>query len=280
MKKTILFLSIFAFVVGGCKQVKKQQVQTDISYQTTASTGISYKVADNIEGFNSVLLGLVGELQYEIDLTDYNIQCLRIIEQLDFDEDSFTDALIEHNCCGGNGALNTYFFVSYKGNGYFQVTEQFGYTWDNPIIEKWDNKISVVVKETNIGSNTDDEIDITERYILENGKALLVESIEKEELTALEEIRASEFSFDNRDEIKYLYFDLDGDNINDTITCTFWDRWGSILVDEIKFSSGIIIKGISTGCKRIGVLETKTNNINDLVCGIDYILRWNGTEYE
>ena len=68
--------------------------------------------------------------------------------------------------------------------------------------------------------------------------------------------------------------------IEDKITCTFWDRWGTILISEIEFSSGIIMEGNSTGCKRVGVLETKTNNFHDLVCGDDHILRWNGKEYK
>lgn len=278
MKKTIILLSFFVFIVGGC--ISKQGIQTDISYKNTDDTGISYKVITNADGFNAVLLGSIGKQQYEIDLSNRIVHCLKIIEQFDFDEDGFTDALIQHNCCGGNGALDTYFFVSYKGNNNFQISEEFGYTWNEPIIEKWNNKTSVVVQETNIGFNNDDEIDITERYVLENGKALIVESIKKEELIALKEIRTNEFSVDDQDEIKHLYFDLDSDNINDTITCTFWGRWGSILVQEIKFSSGIKVEGISTGCRRIGVLETTTNNVHDLVCGLDYILRWNGKEYE
>lgn len=237
---------------------------------------ISYKITDSE---NNELIAIVDGLEYKIGLPA-NIMCINIIEQLDFDGDALTDALIEHNACGGNGAANSYFFVSYGGDGVFHVTKEFGYSWEEPLIEKWNNKISVIVEKTNFGYNNDDAIVETERYILKNGEALLTESITKTELEALKEIRAKEFSFENPDEIKFLYFDLDGDNAEDKITCTFWERWGTILISKIEFSSGITSENISVGCKRVGILDTKTNNVNDLVCGIDNILRWNGKEYK
>ena len=276
--KQIAFITVLTMMSVSCGQ---RQPKTEISSEneevkTEPEINVSYQITgDN----NNELVGVVEGQKYKIDLSD-DIMCLRIIEQVDFDEDGLTDALIEHNPCGGNSALNTYFFVSYKGRGFFQVTKEFGYSWEDPVIEKWNNQTSVLVESMHSGYNNDETGNVKERYILKDGKALPVESMKKNELVVLKEIRASEFSYDNPDEIKYLYFDLDGDNVNDKITCTFWVRWGEILISEIEFSSGTTMGAISSGCKRVGVLETKTDNVRDLVCGDDHILRWNGKKYE
>jgi len=63
----------------------------------------------------------------------------------------------------------------------------------------------------------------------------------------------------------------------DTIICSFGERWGEILWN-VHFASGIIIEP-SQGCDRIGILSSKTNGINDLVCGEDYVFKWNGKDY-
>ena len=274
--KLLFFVIILFFLLcASCSLSKK--VPAPESESSNSQPNLLYKIANNDA---SELVGIVEGREYKIDLSLDGASCIRIIEQSDFDDDGLLDALIEENACGGNGALDSYFFVSYKGNGFFQRTKNFGYTWNDPLIEKWNDKTSVVVESINFGVNNDDSSHKIERYILKDGQALLVESMKKQKLIVLKEIRASEFSSDNPDEVKYLNFDLDGDNKEDEITCTFWERWGSILVSKIKFSSGITTDDISTGCKRIGVLETKTNNIHDLVCDEDDILRWNGKKYE
>ncbi len=72
-----------------------------------------------------------------------------------------------------------YFFVSYKGEGFFELSKQFGYSWKKVKLEKWNNKMSVIVESLNAGMNNDEERNIKERYILDDGKAQLVESMKK-----------------------------------------------------------------------------------------------------
>jgi hypothetical protein len=215
--------------------------------------------------------------RYKVDL-DKDIQCISLVKQLDFDGDGLNDALIQNiTACGGNGAANSFFFVSYSGEGFFNISKEFGYSWVDPIIEKWENTWSVLVQSNNAGANNYEPIEVKERYILKDGKAFLVETMKKNGLVALKEINATEFSFEKPDEIKYLYFDLDGDGLTDKIICTFWERWGAINW-SIEFSSGIKFEG-GGGCKRIGVLESKTLGVHDIVCGCDYVYKWNGKKY-
>ena len=241
---------------------------TEIREQTEEQNGISYELVKGGDYmFSAELFGLVEGKKHKIDIP---AECIRIVKSLDFDEDGFPDVLMENiSACGGNGAANSFFFVSYKGNGGFQITKEFGYSWNEPLIEKWDDKTSVVVENDDATK---------ERYILQDGKAVLVESTKKTELVALKEIKATDF--EDPDDVKELRFDLDGDGKDDIITCTFWERWGIIQVANITFSSGIVVTDFSDGCERIGVLATKTNKIHDLVCGDDLILRWDGKTYK
>jgi len=244
------------------------QQNAESSEQTAG--GISYELVKEENDFLAHgLLGLVDGEKYKIDLPA-GVECIGMVKQLDFDEDGLPDVLMENiSACGGNGAANSFFFVSYKGNGGFQITKEFGYSWNEPLIEKWDDKTSVVVENDDATK---------ERYILQDGKAVLVESTKKTELVALKEIKATDF--EDPDDVKELRFDLDGDGKDDIITCTFWERWGIIQVANITFSSGIVVTDFSDGCERIGVLATKTNKIHDLVCGDDLILRWDGKTYK
>lgn len=56
-----------------------------------------------------------------------------------------------------------------------------------------------------------------------------------------------------------------------------WQRWGRINW-VVRFLSKREVSS-DVACKRIGVLNTKTNGVNDLVCDQDKVLHWNGREY-
>ena len=260
--------AIIGLLMVSCGGNSTTQQNTKGSEQ--AANGISYELVKEAGAYIShELLGLVDGKKCKIDLPA-GVECIGIVKQLDFDEDGLPDVLMENiSACGGNGAANSFFFVSYKGNGSFQTTKEFGYSWKEPLIEKWDDRTSVVVEN-------DDAV--KERYILKDGKAVLVETMKKTALVALKEIRAT--AFKDPDEVKELCFDLDGDGKDDIITCKYWERWETILVSSIVFSSGIIVNDISDGCERLGVLASKTNKVHDLVCGDDLILRWNGKTYK
>ena len=92
------------------------------------------------------------------------------------------------------------------------------------------------------------------------------------EIPSIEETRVSSFNFINPSENKNILFDLDNDKIVDTIHTSLFTRWGR-LNWQIKF--GNKSKYISEfPVKRIGILNSKTNNVNDLVLDLNQILMW------
>jgi hypothetical protein len=133
------------------------------------------------------------------------------------------DALVTNiTACGGNCCANSFFFYSYLGDGHFQRTSDFGYSWVDPKIEKWKGRWSVVVTSNDEGVNTDAPYEITERYVLDAGKAVKVEESVRKELVAKVEIRSEEFDFNENDETRSLSYDLDGDDIKDECWIVFY----------------------------------------------------------
>ena len=80
-----------------------------------------------------------------------------------------------------------------------------------------------------------------------------------------------------KDRPMVVQFDMNDDGTMDALQCRWWDRWGAILCD-VKITGGALVQN-SNGCARIGVLETSTNGLRDLVCGNDGVLVFNGANY-
>ena len=80
------------------------------------------------------------------------------------------------------------------------------------------------------------------------------------------------------DETHSFQYDLDGDGKKDTIRGTLWQRWGRIMW-TVEFANGKTFSS-EDACKRIGVLPSKINGVNDLVCDQGTVLHWNGAEYK
>ena len=204
--------------------------------------------------------------------------CLTVADQRDYDGNGGADALVRHViACGGNCCGDEFTFVSYLGNGHFQRTNSFGYSWGEPKIEKWKGMWSVVVTSNNEGMNTFAPEERIERYVLDSGKAVKVEESERKRIMSVVDLISDEFDYEKQDEVRSLSFDLDGDGIEDKINAKLWHRWGR-LVWTIKFSNGAVYES-HLACKRIGILATKSHSFNDLVCDQDQILRWSGTDY-
>lgn len=206
-------------------------------------------------------------------------KCLQIAEQRDFEGNGLKDALIEDiTACGGNCCPNRFFFVSARPDGTFVVTDEFADSWKDPVIEKWKGKWSVVVVSNNEGVNRERPVEITRRFVLEDGKAVKMEEHQRKNMKAIVEMRSEIFKGDDPGETHTFQYDLDGDGKKDTFTGRLWERWGRILW-TVEFANG---KSFSSNdaCKRIGVLATKTNGVNDLVCDQDTVLHWDGDAYK
>jgi hypothetical protein len=241
------------------------------------SSRIEYFVKENIFEFGALHAKENGKTYQLIDKSLE--KCLSVIDQRDFDNNGLVDALVAHiTACGGNCCGDEFFFVSAFGDGHFEISENFVDSWWTPAVEKWRNRWSVVISSDNVGCNTDRPQEVTRRFILVAGKAIKVEERWRKDMKSIVDMRSEIFDGNNEDETHSIEFDLDGDGKKDQISGKLWWRWG-VIMWTVRFAGG---KEFSSdmSCKRIGVLSSKTNGINDLVCGQDSVLRWNGVEYK
>ena len=216
---------------------------------------------------------------YQVDVPDSI--CIEVVEQDDFDGDGHLDALIKDiQACGGNGIGNSFFFVSYKGTGFFSISNSFGKNvWEDPVLEIWNGIKSVIIFDTNMGLNTDPKFLTNERYILKQGEAVCVETSKKNSITALQEIKASDFHNGKEEETITLSYDLDENGVMDNLYCTYWPRW-DLLWFELELNGIIMETKYQAGVTRIGVLPSKTKGFYDLICNQDDIVKWNGENYD
>ena len=131
--------------------------------------------------------------------------------------------------------------------------------------------------ETICFDNTERNVELRERFVLQQGRAVRVESSKKNSITTIKEISVQDFHNGKENETISMTYDLDGNGIMDQIDCTYWDRWDALLFN-------ITVNGkqteYHTGYSRIGITENKTNGFHDLICGDNTIYRWSGEVYE
>lgn len=210
-------------------------------------------------------------------VTPKSSKCLNIVSQRDFAGTGVISALVmDITACGGNCCPNQFFFVSYAGDGQFKVSKEFADSWKDPVIERWKGRWSVVVVSNNAGMNRERPVEYTRRFELQDGEAVKMEEHQRQNMKALVEIWSDIFK-GTPGEKHTIKYDLDGDGKKDTITCTYWERWGSMFW-SVEFANGKTFKS-DLGCKRIGVLATKTEGVHDLVCDQDVVFKWDGEKY-
>jgi len=226
----------------------------------------------------SSLVAIVDDKTYPIvSLTER--ACLEVVDQKDYDGNGTEDALVKLvTACGGNCCGNSFFFVSYAGSGQFQRSEAFGSSWSDPTVELWNGRFSVKVVSNNEGVNQAEPEERTERFVLDHGKAVLVEAAERTAIVADIDLKSAAFDMHRSDERHSIEIDLDNDGAADKIIGELWQRWGRILW-KVQFANGKSYQS-QTSCKRIGVLKTSTAGTRDLVCDQDRIFHWNGHAYE
>lgn len=265
--------------------------ETDVNTLATTEETVSDSILDN-----TVDISFYGkktknnpyvddELYAKVDGYEYKIDlpsdiCLLVEAEEDFDGDGVKDALITHvHACGGNGYGNSFFFVNYNGCGYFSISNEFG---DNvyalPTIEDWKGQKSVVIVNTNAGNKKIEKgLQIKERYILKQGKAIRVEASKKNAIISTKEVKASDFHNGNEEKLINLICDLDCNGEEDRITCKYWERWDAVQY-EITMN-GKEIKCDGPSGSRIGLLASSTNGVRDLIVDEDCILKWDGSKY-
>ncbi len=225
--------------------------------------------------FDKELYAKVDGYEYKVDLP--SDICINIIEQKDFDLDGTDDVLVENvQACGGNAIGNSYFFVTYEGEGFFNVSNEFGSNvYSKPQIEDWQGIPSVVIIDTNLGRNKEKSYTAKERYVLKQGKAVRVETSKKQEMTVIKEIRNSDF-YNKEDQTITMEYDLNNDGVNEVFHVNFWDRWNAVIFDLIINDKTY---HCSSGSTRVGISSEITNGFHDIVLDDDNFYKWNGNNY-
>ena len=234
----------------------------DISYFTKGNT------------WEKELYARANGVEYNIDIES---KCIDIVEQDDFDGNGIVDALIEEDACGGTIAMYGYYIVSYSENGYFTISNA---VWGNGYtVEDWKSNKSILIIDANVGYDNDEMDTKKERYVLKDGKMELVETMKKQLVVSIKELKSSDFHHEDEKHLR-LKYDLDGNGITDFFECYYWSRWGSMMIRRFVLNGNEIKDDcLNVGIKRIGILSSKTNGYHDLVLDEDEIIKWNGKKY-
>lgn len=269
---SILFFLFF--MVGGCGEFREEP--KDSSYKSSLDEPFYY--TENFEDSPFTSLKARLDDQSYVLIRDTQKMCFTVIDQRDYSDNGWNDALIKKiTGCGGSASVDTFYFAAYLGDGHFELSDRFGNSYGDPVIETWRGRSSVIVTSHNEGINTYPPEEVRERFILDSGQALRVEKSERKEIEAIVEMRSDEFDIQKFDETVEIYFDLNGDGTEDRISGRLWNRWGRILW-TVNLSTRELPES-NIGCKRLGILETQTMGFHDLVCDHDTIFRWNGEKY-
>ena len=136
------------------------------------------------------------------------------------------------------------------------------------------NILSVFKYDKGIGVTS--QVQEISLFEFQNGNLNLLSTAQNEALIpTLSEINSHEI--DQNIGSKFITGYYDGDTEIDKLVCNYWDRWGSMICEVQSSIYGVIEN--NTGCKRVGILETKTRGMVDLVCNRFSKLIFDGNVY-
>jgi hypothetical protein len=113
-------------------------------------------------------------------------------------------------------------------------------------------------------------------FEFQNGNLNLLSTSQNEALIpALSEINS--YEIDQNIGSKFITGYYDDDTEIDKLVCNYWNRWGSVKCEVHSSIYGVV--KTNYGCKRVGILATKTRGMVDLVCNRFIKFKFNGAKY-
>tara|TARA_R110002153_G_scaffold35124_1_gene104662 strand:- start:534 stop:1349 length:816 start_codon:yes stop_codon:yes gene_type:complete len=212
------------------------------------------------------------DAKYSLEL----MQSIYLHEQLDLDGDGNIDLLFTATN-GGASAIGRYYVASHLGDHYFTITSaEELYTYGGyKLLKQDDGSTHIKFYHSLDGAGSHDRIDGFSIHKLSSGKLELVSSVVSHaQIPTLMDILSSDLEQVGE---KTYEFDIDSDGTLDKFLCRYWARWGDVLCG-IQLSSIGLIKQ-SWGTDHIGVAETKTNGVNDLVIEWVGLMKFDGAKF-
>jgi len=270
MKVLNIFFIIVIYYVSHTYPIFANQPEFFIK---SADTNNEIKAPRQSDFGNDLFVRDVGE-EYLIQNDELSYWSYRkeIIHTADLDNDGVNEAIVEASDGGGHGKIK-YFIISKRGENFYSVYESNNFM--GCCLKILSGNILSVFKY-NSGIGVTSQVQEISLFEFQNGKLKLLSTSQNEALIpALSEINSHEI--DQNIGSKFITGYYDGDTEIDKLTCNYWDRWGSMIC-EVQSSIYGTIK-TNFGCKRFGILETKTRDMVDIVCNRFNKLIFDGNIY-
>ena len=147
---------------------------------------------------------------------------------------------------------------------------QWVWGWEYVDFKLTGNLVDLIAPDDHWGMGVNELNEQKVTYRFDGDSISFVSSYKKKQILASAELRSSQFSTENNQEDKEIFFDLNNDQILEKISCNYWYRWGSLTDCKI-ILDGINILDVNRGSfhpKRLGILPETKNGWNVLV--VDY----------
>ena len=195
-----------------------------------------------------------------------------IIHTADLDNDGVNEAIVAASDGGGHGIIK-YFIISKRGKNFYSVYESNDFEGCCLKLLKG-NILSVFKYDKGIGVTS--QVQEILLFEFQKGNLNLLSKSQNEALIpAYSEINSHEI--DQNIGSKFITGYYDSDTEIDKLVCNYWKRWGSAKCEVHSSIYGVV--KTNYGCKRVGILATKTRGIVDLVCNRFNKLTFDGNVY-
>lgn len=264
------FTLLLVFIMASASAADPQQAKYSVKEHTTYNLAATQaeKLHAEFEGAGYVIDHETWSKYMRID----------IVETFDMDRDGYQDVLVSLHT-GGNCCPPDYAVVSNRGDAFFTVyAEYIVPSWHPPKVIAVGEELRIEFLTVSAGAGNTSMDEVREQYALRDGQLTLARRLHnsamlytKRQLTSLDLVEMGRNSAE-------LIVDLDGDEQEDAIVCDYWARWGSMqcIALSSKYPGNIRLR---RGCKRVGVLASRTNGMFDLACGRNGRLMFNGVNY-
>ena len=188
----------------------------------------------------------------------------------DLDGDTIPEAIIKTNN-GGNCCAPSYFIIKRHEKGFYSILSHNELVnVDGVTVSNTDNKRVIKVMQSASGAGlTALSEEIVLMALIDGKLEVLSKNTNDAYLIARMQLTSEEIRGIGQ---KTIRFDIDNDQNADELTCSYWDRWGDINCSIQSSSYGKL--QLAHSCKRVGILSTKHNGLNELVCNLNEVMRY------